>query len=226
MKKLMMLTLCGLMMVPAFAGDVYDLKMSCKTPVIKKATSYYKDFTTTTYKGFVNIEYNTDGTIVTPCDAILYGTFADGKETLEVLMDVGVLNVYGKSQNKAEMNAICDLNTVVFTLAGTGNCKVNTTGDSDSCGDPIECVSTIKISSISGDFTGLITDVLCDPCDDNPWTWVFNSCSSELIDQGTVDIIYGSWSMKYNKSLSAKCDDVGFPECVMDKIPKSYLPAE
>ena len=221
-----MIALCGLLTVPAFAGDIYTLRLTSKTPVIKQAASYYKDFTTVTYNGFINIEYNIDGTIISPSEAILYGTFADGRTVREMTVDLNVSNVYGKNYNKAEVNADCNLDGIMLTLAGIGKCKIKTVEECDACGNIVNCTSPIKLDNITGNFTGLVMDVLCDPCNDNPWTFIFNNCATRLVIAGVIDVMYGSWNMRYNKKLSAECDTVGFPECVMSKIPKAYLPAE
>lgn len=227
MKKVIMAAFCGLMVGATIAGDVYDLKLICKTPIIKQTRQgFYKDFKSTTYKGFVNIEYDADGAIVRPSDAILYGAFNEGKAIRNMEMDLSVLNVYGKKQNQAEVNADCDLTAITLTLVGTGKCKITTVNGCGPCGDPVDCPTTIRLDSIAGNLTGLITDVLCDPCNDNPWTLVFNSCVAELLDPGTVDVIYGSWRMKYNKTLSVKCETMGFPDCVEGKIPATYSVTE
>ena len=78
MKKMMMILMCAITS-SLLAGDIYDLKFTAKTPVIKKATQYYKDFGTKVYKGFVEIVYDEDGSIINPCNGIIYGDFSDGK---------------------------------------------------------------------------------------------------------------------------------------------------
>lgn len=219
MKKIIMAAICSLMVGASIAGDVYDLRLVCKMPVIGRAKLFYKDFKTVRYRGFINVEYDANGTIISPSDAVIYGVFAEGKAKRDMKIDLNVSNIYGKKWDRVEMNIDCQSPTMALTLAGIGNCKITSINGCNSCSESVDCTKTIKIYSVSGNFTGAVTDVLCGPCDDKPWTLVFNSCASEMLIPGNIDVIFGSWKMKYNKSLSAKCSEVGFLECISNILP-------
>ena len=234
MKKLVMFVTMLALGTCLWAGDVYSLKMVSKVPVIKEASTFYKDFTTTTYNGYVEISYNDDGTAVSLAPAVIYGDFNGVLETREVLLSLDVFNVYGKKVDNTEMSFSCDLgNGFVVTLCGKGKVKTTTVKPTDSCGDAVACVNPTRLDTADGNFTGLI-NVVCDPCGGNHWAWLFcycpsvaGACGDEGLDMipASIDIVYGTWGLRYNKSLSQSCVEVGFPACVYPKIPAKYLPS-
>lgn len=222
MKKMAMFMAAMVVACAAIAGDVYSFKMVCKVPEIRQAQMYYKDFKQETFKGYVEIAYNDDGSVVTPAQAVVYGNFAEGKVCKSVDVDVTAFNVYGKKVDKAELCLSLDLGDFPITLCGLGNCVSAKAGVSN-CGDEGSCEQTIHLTKAAGNMTGLIGNIVCDPCDGKSWTWVFNSCVADmLLSAGDLDCVYGTWALNYNKGLSTDCASVGFPECVLGKIPSAY----
>lgn len=223
MKKLMLvLMLVGMGMVNVvLAGDIYAVKMSCKVPVISLGSqSYYKDFKMVTYRGYVDVVYGEDGNISPDLQAVLYGDFTEGKATRNVLFDFNNFNVYGPKRDKAEVNIIGNFGNFNVNLSGNGKIVCQVAPGSDCCGVAVE--PTCRLNSASGYLTGWIDDVLCAPCNNSPWTWQFNNYWSEMINYGTFDVVYGSWTMMYNKTLTVRCSGQGFPDCVTNMIPSQY----
>lgn len=224
MKKLMkMMAIVGMLFasMQAVAGDVYAVKMTCSVPEIKQATQYYKEFTTKTYNGYAEVNYAIDGTIETPSVVVLYGKFVEGNAVRTGTLDIAVCNIYGKNKDKVEMTGVCDLGDLVLTLAGKGNRTIESTGV-DSCGDTADCSGIVRINTVSGQLTGSIDDVVCDPCGGSMWAWILNNCIDNEPQMAVYDVVTGNWSMRYNKALSVSCSTEGFPACVWDKIPTAY----
>ena len=84
MKKLMLTLTLGLTaVVSAFAGDVYDITMTCRVPEIRLGQQYYKDVSVQSYKGWMEVTYSDDGVVSDVCDVVLYGKFK-GVKTVKV----------------------------------------------------------------------------------------------------------------------------------------------
>lgn len=219
MKKLMMFITAMLIAGGIFAGDVYALKMTCKTPVIKSGAEFYKDFASKSYQGFIDVNYNDDGSISNPCVAVVYGDFAGVKSVRVADVNFNVANICGKKMTKIEAGIDIDLDTFTVSLCGVGNCAVKK-GAKDACGEV--CLTGYQIAQASGNLTGYVTDVLCDPCGDKSWSWVFNSCAIDGLAEGDTDVVYGNWTIRFNKALTRDCLANGFYDAVYKKIPGIY----
>lgn len=225
MKKIIAI-LCGITITTsAFAGSIYEIKATGKTPVIKSTRdAYYKTFTSDKVNGFVNIEINDEGEIESPCDAIFFGTFDGEKKVVKTTLNIEIANIYGKNKNEIELYFTSILDSTEIFFAGIGKLKKEKNAP-DLCGDDDQCITFIRIDKINGNYVGITHDVLCDPCDDER-TWIFNECLENIDDNGENDVTFGSWNLRYNKKITAKCNDIGFPECIEDRIPNKYKNAE
>ena len=108
MKKLMMISAALMLAATTFAGDVCAIRLSVKEPVIKQGKSYYKDFKTNTYKGWINFEYEEDGTMPATCAAVIYGNFNGVREAREYDVGIATCNSYGKNGDKIEISMLLE----------------------------------------------------------------------------------------------------------------------
>lgn len=221
MFKVIACLFCGLFATAIFGADIYDVKLTCKATQIKHTDSvFYKDAKTITYKGFLKLDFAEDGSVEPTADLVVYGDFSDGKGVRSTTVDIGVMNRIGKNLQKCQVYMNTDFGSFAIAMAGNGKIKTvptNITACGDSCGD------IVRIDSASGDITGAMQGIVCDPCDGNPWAFEFNYCDSAELIPSDLDAVFGQWSMRYNSGLTKSCADTSFEDCVMAKIPKRYL---
>lgn len=223
-KYLKILISCIIFTGGAFAGDIYNLVISSKSPVFKRSNNHvYKDFTGSRFNGFINLEYNKDGTVRDECEAVIYGNFPEGKVCRYVIINTAICNIYGKNKDKVEALFYIDDVDFVITLSGTGKIKKQkTTSTCSACsvGSDDECSDSIYINNISGNFTGTIS-MLCVICGYKPWAWRFNECLSNELVFSVPDALYGSWRIRYNKKLTKTCGD-NFKNGIVNFVPNQY----
>jgi len=223
-KYLKVLSACIIFTCSVFAGDIYNLVISSKSPVFKKSNNHvYKDFTGNRFNGFINIEYNEDGTVHNECEAVIYGNFPEGKVCRYVTVNSAICNIYGKNKNKVEVLFYIDDNDFVVTLSGTGKIqKQRTSSTCSSCSDGSdgECSEPVYINNVSGNCTGIIR-MLCAICGYKPWAWRFNECLSNELVFASPDTLYGSWRIRYNKRLTQSCGD-NFKHRIVNFVPSQY----
>lgn len=221
MRKILIAMLAGLTLAGgAFCGDVYNIQVTAKTPVFKQQKKVYKVFGIRKFRGFINIEYNDDGTVANECPAVLYGDFPDGTGYRFVPVEVNVCNILGLKKDKVEVYFTIDEDDFGLSLCGSGGITLKTQPACGPCGVPNECTATGRIKSLTGNFTGIIHSV-CDPCGGIPFAWDFNKCLADELDDNGTDILYGSWSMKYNAKATNACGD-DFEDGILRYVPGKY----
>jgi hypothetical protein len=226
MKMLSIVMVVGMFATTIFAGtDVYDIKLLCKTTQIKSGTEYFKDVATQNYNGWVAISYNEDGTVADPCDLIVYGVFPEGKATRVTTISFATFNRFGKKLEKVECLGTTDLGQFTITLSGQGAAVV-TQMKPDECGVSGECSAIVRANSASGTLTGWTDGIVCDPCSGATWAFLLNNCLDNDLIEDTIDPVNGTWSMRYNKKVTADTAATSFEEAVAPKIPAAYKPAE
>lgn len=200
MKKLMMIAAAMTIVGGAYAqcsdpvegtcSQVYDFKASLKTTVGKAASGdcadlCYRTKSSISLKGYL---YDCD----CGCDAFLTATLlAYDKKADEVYVGTPVwafLNAIGKKSTDAEGLFDVAFAQGTFTAGGFG------TFDG----------KLGMLKSISGNIVGSLPGPVCEvSCADGEPTVAYPACDfAEDYDVATV--AYGTFSLKYNKSLSAK----------------------
>lgn len=222
MKMLSIMMFAGLFATSIFAGtDVYDIKLSVKSTVIKLATTYYKDTLTRSYTGWIGVTYKEDGTIADECEMVVYGAFPEGKTTATTTISFSEFNRFGKKLEKVGVLGTVDLGgDFVVTISGQGTCK-STTVASSACGDAAACGSIVRANTASGTLVGW-NSVICDPCSGSTWSFILNSCLDNEPVPAVNDPINGTWSMRWNKTMSTACETTPFVDVAMAKVPAAY----
>lgn len=220
MKKLMMFLCAALLCGGAFA-DVYDVKLSAKSPIVKAGDPYYKATTSVSYKGYLEIVYDETGAVVDPCTLVLYGKFPNGKVTKTGTASFTLLSKFGKKLTYVGVLAECAFNDVVFDVAGYGSTR-NASAVPVECGEPPPCGDISRVDSATGHATGHYLGVEGGACSMSYLAYEFNTClDSELVEVDR-DPLNGTFSIRYNKSLTEKAAVEGFIPAITPKIPDAY----
>ena len=203
MKKCLVLVLASLVGLTGLARtDVFDFKASIPLSEYKGKT-IYKNFKKTSLKGEVYIEYDDDGSIVDPVEVVLRGKFPDGNTEKEGTINEFTVSVYGKTKNRWQVYGICELEDMVFCIAGV-NGKLSGTKVKVACGpcSEVECSYHNTLKSISGTLAGTAVVDGCDQCCGDTFTWLFNLCQDDMDPWDGDDAVTGKFTLRYNSKKS------------------------
>ena len=236
MKKMMIMAALALMGGFCLADtvtnavDVYDMKASVRTPVVKlaKATKktpayVYRTVETRTLKGTLTLtwvkEEGDDFETVIPALS-LYDTKTKDKVVDYTIVDTEVsefgalpfdFSIYGKSMNKASGTFVGVDESVDADNAGYAFLEFVGFGSTTSSKTKVEVcgpcgISTttggncVRIASLSGKVTGMYS---CGCGEDSP-SAAAQSCGYVTTDAGATPLLGcdGTWTAKFNKKLS------------------------
>jgi len=205
MKKMIVsMLVAGLTAVSVFAGkqDVYDVKLSCKVPVISGQSREYK---TKTFSGFACLEYDNNGFLSTnPAQIVLTGDFnQDGcKEQVQGTLDVGILNRIGRNGKKVCCSAKICAGNLNLDCSGSGTCG---DGVVTGCGNQ----STVRVESLTCDAVGTCQDVSANAgCQSRAYQF---NCYYGCEDiKYVIDPCNGNLRLRFNKKLTARVAACGF----------------
>lgn len=206
MKKMLVSMLLLLAVAVEAKTDVYDVKMSCRVPVISGNVKTYK---TKSFQGYSCLEYDAAGNVLSPCRVVLYGDLdGDGsKETFDGSLDIGTLNRVGKNGKTATCSGVLSAGSFNLSCCGEGTCYTESIQTS-ACS--VQKTSRVDYLTcyVSGTCEDCYTEKCGTPCS---YTYPMN-CYTDCPDMGeaVVESCTGTLKMKFSRRLTEKVSLSGF----------------
>lgn len=207
MKKMLVcvLVLLGVLATEA-KTDVYDVKMSCRVPVI---TGNVKTYKTKSFTGYTCLEYDAVGNVVSPCRVVLYGDLnGDGcKETFDGSLEIGTLNRCGKNGKTATCSGVLSAGNFNLSCCGEGTCYTESVQTS-AC----SVQKTSRVDYLTCSVSGTCEDCYTDKCGTLcSYTYPMN-CYADTVDLGeqVIESCTGTLKMKFNRRLTERVAYSGF----------------